>query len=118
MLSLRAHLVIAAAILATIFVLAAIGNALETGGLVAANPHLRLASIATFLLLSVAFAFAAVPVMVKLVLGFQVAIGNAGRPAVARFVARERTIVIVLWVLLAAGCIVGIAGAIGAGAFD
>jgi hypothetical protein len=118
MLSLRAHLAIAAGILATIVVLATIGNVLETGGLVAAGPRLRLASIATFLLLCVALAFAAVPVMVKLVLGFQVAIGNAARPAVARFVARERAIIFVLWGLLAAGCAVGLAGAIGAGAFE
>ena len=117
MLSLRAHIVIAAAILAAIFVLAMVGNALEAGGLVPAGPRLRLASIATFLFLCVAFAFAAVPVMVKLVLGFQVAIGNAARPAAARFIARERIIVFVLWALLALGCIVGIAGAIGVGAF-
>lgn len=118
MLSLRAHLVIAAAIMAAIIVLATIGNALEAAGLVAAGPRLRLASIATFLFLSVAFAFAAVPVIVKAVLGFQVAIGNAARPAIARLVARERAIVFVLWGLLAAGCAVGLTGAIGAGAFD
>ncbi|HEY1260771.1 MAG TPA: hypothetical protein VGF34_16095 [Stellaceae bacterium] len=112
MLSLRAHLVIAGAILAAIFVLATIGNALEAGGMVAAGPRLRLASIATFLFLAVALAFAAIPVMVKLVLGFQVAIGNAGRPAVAAFVARERTIVFILWGLLAVGLVVAIAGAI------
>lgn len=118
MLSLRAHIVIAAAIMAAIIVLAMIGNALEAGGLVAAGPRLRLTSIATFLFLCVALAFAVVPLMVKLVLGFQAAIGNAARPAVARFVARERTIVVVLWALLAAGCIVGIGGAISAGAFE
>jgi hypothetical protein len=117
MLSLRAHLVIAAAILAAIFVLATIGNALEADGLVTANPRLRLASIATFLFLAVALAFAAVPVMVKLVLGFQRAIGNAGQPVIARFVARERTIVFVLWALLAMGLAVALAGAIVSGAF-
>ncbi len=118
MLSLRAHIQIAAGILAAIIVLATIGNALEAQGLVASGPRIRLASIAIFMFLSVAFAFAAVPVMVKLVLGFQWAIGNASRPVIGYFVARERMIVFVLWGLLAAGCVVGIAGAIGAGAFD
>ncbi|HEY1301866.1 MAG TPA: hypothetical protein VGF07_15305 [Stellaceae bacterium] len=118
MLSLRAHLAIAAGIFAAIVALATLGNALEAGGLVAAGPSIRLASIVLFLFLSVALAFAAIPVMVKLVLGFQAAIGNAGRPIVAGAIARERTIVFVLWGLLAAGCAVALAGAIGAGAFD
>jgi hypothetical protein len=118
MLSLRAHVLILVGIFAAIIVLATIGNALEASGTVTANPALRLASIIVFFGLCVALAFSAVPVMVKLVLGFQVNIGNAGNPVVARVLARERTIVFVLWALLALGLAVAVPAAIVGGAFD
>jgi hypothetical protein len=51
-------------------------------------------------------------------LRFQVGIGNAGNPVVARFTARERLIVFALWALLALGLAVAVRAAIIDGAFD
>ena len=118
MLSLRAHALITAAIFAAIIVMAAIGNAIDASGAVTASPGLKLASISVFFGLTVALMFSAVPLMVKLVLGFQVTIGNASNPVVARLLARERLIVLTIWVLLALGLAVAIPAAIVDGAFD
>ena len=118
MLSLRAHVMIAAGIFAAIVVLAMLGNALEASGAIEASPGVRLGSIAVFLGLAVALAFSAVPVMVKLVLGAQRSAGNAGRPVVAALVAHERLIVVTMWALMALGLAVAIPGAILSGAFD
>ncbi|MGC2412016.1 MAG: hypothetical protein WA459_04885 [Stellaceae bacterium] len=68
--------------------------------------------------LTVALMFSAIPVMVKLVLGFQVGIGNAGQPVVARFIARERLIIFVIWGLIALGLVIAVPAAIIDGAFD
>ena len=118
MLSLRTHLLITAAIFAAIILLAIAGNALEASGAVIGSPGLRVASIILFLALTVALMFSAVPVMVKLVLGFQVAAGNGGRPLIAWLIARERAIVFTLWALLALGLAVAAPAAILDGAFD
>ncbi len=118
MFSLRTHAIITAVIFATIVGLAMLGNAIEASGAVLASPAVRRASMITFLALAVALMFSAVPLMVKLVLGFQSAIGNAGRPVVARWIARERAIIFVLWALLALGLAVAVPAAIIDGAFD
>ena len=118
MLSLRTHAIITAAIFAAIIGLAMIGNALQASGAVADGPAARRAAIIIFLGLCVALMFSAVPLMVKLVLGFQAAIGNAGRPVIAAVLARERMIVFVLWALLALGLALAIPAAIIDGAFD
>lgn len=117
MLSLRTHAVISAGLMAAILALAMIGNALQAGGLVEENPAIRLAAMIVFLGPSVALMFSMVPVMVKLVLGFQVAIGNAGQPVVAGLIARERAIVFILWGLIALGMVIAVPAAI-IGAFD
>jgi hypothetical protein len=118
MLSLRTHLTISAGIMAAIIALAMIGNALQAEGMVQEGPAIRLAAMIVFLGLTVALMFSLIPVMVKLVLGFQAGIGNAGHPVVAGLMARERLIVFVLWALIALGMIVAVPAAIIDGAFD
>jgi hypothetical protein len=118
LLSLRTHAAIMASIFSAIIVLATVGNLLEASGVVMATPTLRIASMVLFFGLCIALMFSAVPVMVKLVLGAQVAIGNQGQPVVAAFLARERLIIFVMWALLALGLIVAVPAAIIDGAFD
>src|SRR5437762_9250353 len=118
MLSLRTHVMISAGIMAAIIVLAMIGNALHDSGAVQDGPTIRLTAMIVFFGLSVALMLSLVPVMVKLVLGVQAGIGNAGHPVVAGLIARERLIVFVLWGLIALGLIVAVPAAIIDGAFD
>ena len=96
MLSLRTHIMISAGIMAVIIMLAMI----------------------VFLGLTVALMLSLVPVMVKLVLGVQAGIGNAGHPVVAAMIAHERVIVFVLWGLIALGLVIAVPAAIIDGAFD
>ena len=118
MLSLRTHVVISAGIMAAIIVLAMIGNALHDSGVVQDGPTIRLTAMIVFLGLSVTLMFSLVPVMVKLVLGVQAGIGNAGHPLVAALIAHERVIVFVLWGLIALGLLIAVPATIIDGAFD
>jgi hypothetical protein len=95
-----------------------IGNALEAGGAVLDDPAIRLAAMIVFLGLCAALAFSFVPVMVKLVLGAQAGLGNAGHPIIAGLIARERMIVFVLWGLIGLGLVIAVPAAIIDGAFD
>jgi len=109
---------ISAGILAAIIVLAMIGNALQAAGAVQESRPVRLTAMIVFLGLSAALMFSAVPVMVKLVLGVQAGIGNAGHPLVAGLIAHERVIVFVFWGLIALGLVIAVPAAIIDGAFD
>ena len=118
MLTLRTHSIITASILAAIIVLAAIGNALHDNGLLADSSGMQTASAIVFFGLCAALGFSAVPLMVKLVLGVQVRIGNAGRPLIAGLIVWERAIVFALWALIALGLAIAVPAAIIGGAFD
>ncbi len=118
MLSLRTHALVSAGIMASIMVLAMIGNALQAAGMVQDGAAIRLTAMLVFLGLSVALMLSLVPVMVKLVLGFQAGIGNAGHPVVAGLIAYERAIVFTLWGLIALGLVIAVPAAIIDGAFD
>jgi len=119
MLSLRAHAIISAGIMGAIIVLAMIGNALEASGVVVPDePGIRLAAMIVFLGLCAGLMFSFVPVMVKLVLGVQAGIGNAGHPVIAGLIARERVIVFVLWGLIGLGIVIAVPAAIIDGAFE
>ena len=118
MLSLRTHVMISAGIMAAIIVLAMIGNALHDSGAVPDGPTIRLTAMILFFGLTVALMFSLVPVMVKLVLGFQAGIGNDGHPVVAGLIAYERAIVFTLWGLIALGLVIAVPAAIIDGAFD
>ncbi len=118
MLTLRTHIMISAGIMAAIVVLAMIGNALHDGGVVPDGPTIRLTAMILFFGLTVALMFSLVPVMVKLVLGFQAGIGNAGHPLVGTLIANESVIVFVFWGLIALGLVIAVPAAIIDGAFD
>jgi len=118
MLSLRTHIMISAGIMAVIIMLAMIGNALHDSGVVQDGPSIRLTAMVVSLGLSAALMFSLVPVMVKLVLGVQAGIGNAGHPVVAAMIAHERVIVFVRWGLIALGLVIAVPAAIIDGAFD
>jgi len=68
-------------------------------------------------LLVLGLVFSAVPVMVMLVLGAQKHIGNENVAVVAAALRRQRTIIYVLWGLLAVGSMIAIPAAIVGGAF-
>ena len=118
MLSLRAHALITGGIFAALIILAVTGNILQDQGLIADGAAMRIAAQIVFFGLCVALIFSAIPLMVKLVLGFQVNVGNADRAVVRSLVARERTIVFTIWALIALGLAVAIPAAIRDGAFD
>jgi hypothetical protein len=118
MLSLRTHIMISAGIMAAIIVLAMIGNALHDSGVVQDSPTIRLTAMILFLGLTAALMFSLVLVMVKLVLGVQAGIGNAGHPVVAAMIAHERVIVFVFWGLIALGLVIAVPAAMIDGAFD
>jgi len=118
MLSLRAHAVIAGGAFGAMIVLSVVGSALHDQGMIADGTGMQMAARIVFLGLCLVFVFALIPLMVKLVLGFQVRAGNAGQPVVRGLIARERTIVFVLWALIAVGLAIAIPAAIRDGAFD
>jgi len=118
MLSLRGHVLITGAIFAALLAIGWGGNLLDALGLVPHDRALQIAVLALMLGLCVALAFSAVPLMVLIVLGFQVRIGNAGVPVIRTLIAHQRTIVFVLWGLMAAGLLIAIPAAILGGAFE
>ena len=118
MFSLRTHVIISAGILAAIIVLAMIDNALHYGSVVQDGPGIRRASMVVFLGLILALWFSFVPVMVKLVLGFQVWVGNGSHPVIAALVARERIIIFAFWAFYALGLLILGPKAISDGVFD
>jgi hypothetical protein len=118
MLSLRAHALITGGLFAALVVLGWVGNLLEATGLIPPGPGVRLASLVVFFGLSVALMFSAIPLMVQLVLGFQVRLGNTNVPVIRGLIARQRVIVFVLWGLIALGLLIAIPAAIRDGAFD
>jgi hypothetical protein len=118
MLSLRAHALITGGLFAALIVLGWVGNLLDAAGLIPRGPEIRLVSLIVFFGLSVALMFSAVPLMVQLILGFQVRLGNANRPLIRSLIAHRRMIVLVFWGLIALGLLIAIPAAIRDGAFD
>ncbi|HYU11676.1 MAG TPA: hypothetical protein VEK82_03810 [Stellaceae bacterium] len=103
---------------AALIVLGWVGNLIEALDLVPRGPGIRLLSVVVFLGLAAALGFSAIPLMVQLVLGFQVRIGNAHRPVIRSLIAHQRVIVFVLWSLIALGLLIAVPAAILDGAFD
>jgi hypothetical protein len=118
MLSLRSHALITGAIFAALLAIGWGGNLLDALGLVPHDRGIQIAVLALMLGLCVGLAFSAVPLMVLIVLGFQVRIGNAGVPLIGTLIAHQRTIVLVLWGLMAAGLLIAVPAAILGGAFE
>ena len=118
MLSLRSHALITGAIFAALLAIGWGGNLLDALGLAPHDRGIQIAILALMLGLCVGLAFSAVPLMVLIVLGFQVRIGNAGVPPIRTLIAHQRTIVFVLWALMAAGLLIAVPAAILGGAFE
>jgi len=93
MLSLRAHAIICASLFAALIGIALLGNALQASGTIRDLGAYKLPFLILLFVLFVAFGFSAIPVMVKLVLGFQRTAGNENIPAVAGALAAEKWIV-------------------------
>jgi len=117
MLSLRAHVLICAALLAALVGLAAAGAALEASGALGHPEAFKLPVLVLFVALFLGFGFSTVPVMVKLVLGFQRRIGNQDVALVKAALARESRIIWAMWGVMAAGMAVALPAAFLGGAF-
>ncbi len=114
----RALALISGAILATIILAALVGNALQEAGLVKDPGALEGPAKLTFFTLFVAFGFSAIPLMVRLVLGAQILLGNANVPPIRALIAHPGCVVWPLWTLMALGLAVGLPAAIRQGFFS
>ena len=118
LLSLRTHALITGGIFASLLVIGWGANLLDAFGLSPHEPALQIAALVLVCGLCAGLAFSAVPLMVLTVLRFQVGIGNANRPVIRTMIAHQRTIVVVMWGLMAAGLLLAVPAAILDGAFD
>jgi hypothetical protein len=117
MLSLRAHAIICASLFATLLLIVPVAGALQSSGLIKNPAAYKYPAMMIVGGLVIAFAFSAVPVMVKLVLGFQRAIGNQNVPAIRTVLTLENVIIWTMWALMAAGLLIAVPAAIADGAF-
>src|ERR1700732_2527979 len=90
MLSLRTHALITAGFFAGLLLIGWGGNLLDAFGLFPHDPALQIAVLVVLLGLCAGLGFSAVPLMVLLVLGFQVRIGNGNRPVIRTLIAHQR----------------------------
>ncbi|MBV9556556.1 MAG: hypothetical protein JO254_05720 [Pseudolabrys sp.] len=118
MLSLRAHAWIAGGLFAAIIAFAIIGNVLHDAGLLRDGSVAQRIAMIVFFALFLGFGYSAIPLMVKLVLHGQGAIGNADVALVRAAIRRERTIVFAFWGLITLGLLAAIPAAIMGGVFD
>jgi hypothetical protein len=118
MLSLRAHAIICASLFAALIGIALLGNALQAAGILHDLGPFKIPFLIFIFVLFIAAGFSAIPVMVKLVLGFQRSVGNENVPAVAAALRAEKWIVFGIWGLLAAGLVVAVPAAIQGGLFN
>ena len=117
MLSLRAHVIICASLFAALLLMVPLAGLLHATGLIKDPAAYKIPAIAIVGGLFSAFAFSAVPVIVKLVLGVQKTIGNQNVPAIGAVLSRENLIVWAMWGLMGAGALIAIPAAIADGAF-
>lgn len=117
MLSLRTHVLILVAFFAALLVVGWGGAILQSMGVIRAPAALRVPMLIVMGFLALGLVFSAVPVMVMLVLGVQRHIGNENVAVVAAALRRQRTIIYVMWALLALGSMIAIPAAIMDGAF-
>ena len=118
MFSLRTHVLILVAFFAALLIIGWGGAILQGMGVIRAPQALRVPMMIVMGLLVLGLVFSAVPVMVMLVLGVQKHIGNENVALVAAALRRQRTIIYVLWALLAVGSLIAIPAAILDGAFS
>jgi hypothetical protein len=117
MLSLKAHAMISVGLLATMIVGAIAGNIAHDNGLLRDGSTVQFAVMIGYFTLFVAFGYSLIPLMVKLVLRGQAAIGNGNVSVVRAAIAHENKIVIAFWVLITLGLAVALPEAIKEGFF-
>jgi hypothetical protein len=112
MFSLKTHAIITGGLFAAIIVMALAGNVLHDRGLLADSSANQFAARVIFFGLFLAFGFSCIPLMLKLFLAGQVAIGN-GEVGIIRAVAAHQTgIVVGFWLFLGLGLVIAIPAAI------
>jgi hypothetical protein len=117
MFTLRTHVLILVAFFAALLIIGWGGAILQGMGVIRAPTAMRVPMMIVMGLLVLGLVFSAVPVMVMLVLGVQKNIGNENVALVAAALRRQRTIIYILWALLALGSLIAIPAAILDGAF-
>lgn len=115
--SLRTHLIICGALFGALIGIAILGNLLERSGVAPPSGAARYIALGLYFLLFIAFGMSAIPVMVKLVLGAQVQVGNQEVGAVAAALRRQNTIIWSLWGVMLAGIVIAVPAAIFGGMF-
>ncbi len=118
MLSLRSHAIITGSLFAAIIVMAIIGNVLHDGGYLPDSSTAQLMAKIIFFALFLTFGFSCIPVIVKLVLAGQIAIGNGEVGIVRAIAAHETRVVIGFWLFLALGLAIALPAAVHDGFFD
>jgi hypothetical protein len=103
MFSLRTHVWIFLGLLAAVILLGVAGNLLAAAGFQPLLTDIQLLLQILFLGLVLALALAFVPVMVKLVIGFQLRAGNSDLALARSVAARQKALIWVLWTLMLAG---------------
>ena len=93
------------------------GSMLQASGAIRDAGMFKIPIIVLMLSLVAIFVISAIPLMVKLVLGFQRTVGNENVPAVNAALRNENVFIWVIWGLMLAGTAVAIPGAILSGAF-
>jgi hypothetical protein len=112
MLSFRAHVIILVAAFGSFLCIAIGGNVLQAAGVFHDVGAWKIpVAILVFSLLA-ASGFAAVPVIVMSVMGFQRRIGNEKVPAIESLLKAQKSIIYTIWALMLGGLIVGVPAAI------
>jgi hypothetical protein len=117
MYAIRTPALIAGAILVVMVLAITAGNALIASGLVKNQYAFETPAKIVFFTLFVLFGFSLIPLMVRLVLGFQVLIGNANVRPIRAAIDHANWIVAILWALMAAGLAAALPAAIAQGFF-
>ncbi len=97
--------------------MAFVGNALQSANVVKNPAALETPVKIVFFTLFVLFGFSVIPLMVRVVLGVQVALGNGGIGPIKAAMNYSNWIVAAFWLLMAAGLVVALPAAIRAGFF-
>ena len=112
MFTLRTHALISGGLFALMIAFALIGNALISSGVVKDFGPLQTPVKILFFTIFIAFGFSLIPLMVKLVLGFQVRAGNADAPIIGSMIRHEVAIIWTFWILILLGLAVALPVAI------
>ncbi len=117
MFSLRTHAIICGALFATLFGIAILGNILQAAGMKPLGGQTSIVAMVLFFGLFVAAGLSAIPVIVKVVLGAQVKLGNQSAPVIGGMIRTQNAIIWTMWGLIIAGLAVAMPFAIADGFF-